>query len=69
MCFLRIKDRYINPFTEYDTYEESLKICRDLKKVVYTAFDDGKAEGKLEGEHIGLVKGEQIGIAKANKLV
>ena len=35
--------------TEYDTYEESLKVYRDLKNVVDTAFDDGKAEGKAEG--------------------
>ena len=34
--------------TEYDTYEESLKVYRDLKNVVDTAFDEGKAEGKAE---------------------
>jgi len=34
--------------SEYDSYEESLKVYRDLKNVIDTAFDDGKAEGLLE---------------------
>jgi predicted transposase/invertase (TIGR01784 family) len=34
--------------TEYETYEESLKIYRDIKNVVDTAFDEGKVEGKVE---------------------
>lgn len=29
-------------------YEESLKYYRDLKNVVDTSFDEGKAEGKEE---------------------
>ena len=29
-------------------YENSLKIYRDLKNVIDTAFDEGKVEGKLE---------------------
>jgi len=33
---------------EAEAYEESLKIYRDLKNVVDTAFDDGKAEGIQE---------------------
>jgi len=34
--------------SELVTYENSLKIYRDLKGVIDTAFDDGKLEGKLE---------------------
>jgi predicted transposase/invertase (TIGR01784 family) len=34
--------------TELATYENSLKIYRDLKGVIDTAFDEGKLEGKLE---------------------
>ncbi|HRE58677.1 MAG TPA: PD-(D/E)XK nuclease family transposase, partial [Candidatus Kapabacteria bacterium] len=33
---------------EYANYEHSLKIYRDLKSVIDTAFDEGKLEGKLE---------------------
>ncbi|MCA0428832.1 MAG: hypothetical protein LCH37_15455, partial [Bacteroidetes bacterium] len=34
---------------ELEKYESSLKIYRDLKGVMDTAFDEGKLEGKLEG--------------------
>ncbi len=34
--------------TELASYENSLKIYRDLKGVIDTAFDEGKFEGKLE---------------------
>ena len=34
---------------EAEAYEESLKVYRDLKNVVDTAFDEGKAEGVAEG--------------------
>ena len=34
--------------TELDSYENSLKIYRDLKGVIDTAFDEGKLEGKIE---------------------
>jgi predicted transposase/invertase (TIGR01784 family) len=34
--------------TELMSYENSLKIYRDLKGVIDTAFDEGKLEGKLE---------------------
>ena len=34
---------------EAAVYEESLKVYRDLKNVVDTAYDEGKAEGKTEG--------------------
>jgi predicted transposase/invertase (TIGR01784 family) len=41
-------------------YEASLKTYRDLKNVVDTSFDEGKAEGLEEG----LEKGEAIGLEK-----
>lgn len=50
--------------TEYDTYEESLKVYRDLKNVVDTAFDDGKAEGIAEGKAEGIAEGKAEGIAE-----
>jgi predicted transposase/invertase (TIGR01784 family) len=34
---------------EMDSYENSLKVYRDLKGVIDTAFDEGKAEGLVEG--------------------
>lgn len=34
---------------ERDEYEQSLKVYRDLKSVIDTAFDEGKMEGKMEG--------------------
>ncbi len=43
---------------ELDTYEHSLKIYRDLKGVIDTAFDEGKIEGKKEGK----VEGKKEGI-------
>ncbi len=33
---------------DLDTYENSLKVYRDLKGVVDTAFDEGRMEGKVE---------------------
>ena len=35
---------------EYANYEHSLKIYRDLKSVIDTAYDEGKIEGKIEGK-------------------
>ena len=35
---------------ELEEYEESLKVYRDIHAVVETAFDEGKAEGKVEGQ-------------------
>ncbi|MVN23380.1 Rpn family recombination-promoting nuclease/putative transposase [Mucilaginibacter arboris] len=34
--------------TELDKYENSLKVYRDLKGVIDTAFDEGQIEGKIE---------------------
>ena len=45
-------------------YEASLKTYRDLKNVVDTSFDEGRAEGKAEGLEEGLEKGEAIGLEK-----
>lgn len=33
---------------ERQDYEQSLKVYRDLKGVIDTAFDEGKIEGKIE---------------------
>ena len=41
---------------EAAAYEDSLKIYRDLKNVIDTAFDEGKAEGKAEGRAEGKVE-------------
>jgi len=41
---------------EYENYEESLKVYRDLKNVQDTAFDDGKVEEKFETARRGLEK-------------
>jgi predicted transposase/invertase (TIGR01784 family) len=47
---------------ERDEYEQSLKIYRDMKGVIDTAFDEGVAEGEIKG----IVKGK-IEIAKFMK--
>ena len=39
-------------------YEESLKVYRDLKGVIDTAFDEGKIEGKVEGKIEGKIEGK-----------
>lgn len=38
------------PQADLDKYESSLKVYRDLKNVIDTAFDDGKIEGLSDGE-------------------
>ncbi|QYS91589.1 PD-(D/E)XK nuclease family transposase [Flavobacterium covae] len=43
---------------DLDKYESSLKVYRDLKGVIDTAFDDGKMEGLIEGKMEGLIEGE-----------
>ena len=48
---------------DLDRYESSLKIYRDLKGVIDTAFDEGKQEGIEEGK----LEGRQE-VAKALKL-
>ena len=43
---------------EKNKYEESLKYYRDLKNVVDSSFDEGKAEGLAEGKAEGLAEGK-----------
>ncbi|RYE90938.1 MAG: Rpn family recombination-promoting nuclease/putative transposase [Cytophagaceae bacterium] len=46
--------------TELDKYENSLKVYRDLKGVIDTAFDEGKLEGKFETAKAMKAEGEPI---------
>jgi predicted transposase/invertase (TIGR01784 family) len=46
---------------EYAEYEESLKVYRDLKNCIDTAFDEGKAEGFDEGKTEGFDEGKAEG--------
>ena len=48
---------------DLEKYEMNLKIYRDYKNTVDTAFDEGKLEGKLEGKQEG-----KLEIAKALKV-
>ena len=48
---------------DLEKYEMNLKIYRDYKNTVDTAFDEGKLEGKLEGKQEG-----KLQIAKALKV-
>lgn len=43
---------------ERNKYEASLKKYRDLKNVIDTSFEEGKAEGFEEGKAIGVEEGE-----------
>jgi len=52
---------------ELEKYESSLKIYRDLKGVMDTAFDEGKLEGKLEGLAEGKLEGLAQGKVEALK--
>jgi predicted transposase/invertase (TIGR01784 family) len=49
---------------ELANYENSLKIYRDLKGVIDSAFDEGKLQGKLEGKIEG-----KLETAKSAKLM
>ncbi|MFZ4802128.1 MAG: PD-(D/E)XK nuclease family transposase, partial [Chlorobium sp.] len=51
---------------EAAAYEDSLKIYRDLKNVIDTAFDEGKAEGRAEGKAEGRAEGK---VEVAQKLI
>ena len=48
---------------ELDRYEGNLKVYRDLKAVIDTAYDEGElkgeAKGRAEGHEEGLVEGQQ----------
>ena len=45
---------------ELAAYDESLKVYRDMKGCIDTAFDEGKLEGKIEVAKIGLAKGYPV---------
>ncbi|RZK39867.1 MAG: Rpn family recombination-promoting nuclease/putative transposase [Hymenobacter sp.] len=45
---------------ELDKYENSLKVYRDLKGVIDTAFDEGKIEGKVETAKMMKAEGEPV---------
>jgi predicted transposase/invertase (TIGR01784 family) len=47
--------------TEYQAYEHSLKIYRDLKNSIDTAFDEGRVEGIIEGRAEGIMEGRAEG--------
>jgi predicted transposase/invertase (TIGR01784 family) len=47
---------------ELNSYEDSLKIYRDLKGVIDTAFDEGKLEGKLEEKFEVAKSAKQMGL-------
>jgi len=49
---------------EYKEYEDSLKVYRDMKNCIDTAFSKGEAEGFVKGEAEGFVKGEAEGFIK-----
>ena len=46
---------------EMDKYESSLKLYRDLKGVIDTAFIEGRSEGKIEGLEEGRQEGLEEG--------
>jgi predicted transposase/invertase (TIGR01784 family) len=54
---------------EMDKYESSLKLYRDLKGVIDTAFIDGRSEGKIEGLEEGRQAGLQEGKYNMAKLL
>jgi len=50
--------------TDITRYEGSLKIYRDLKGVVDTAFDEGMEKGMEKGKEVGRQEGEKIGLER-----
>ena len=55
------------PPAELDRYEHNLKIYRDLKAVIDTAYDEGELRGEAKGRAEGLAEGEAIGEAKGER--
>jgi predicted transposase/invertase (TIGR01784 family) len=51
---------------EMDKYEMNLKVYRDYKNTIDTAFDEGKIEGKIEGKAEGKME-EKIEMTKLLK--
>ncbi len=52
---------------EKASYEESLKVYRDLKNSIDTARDEGREEGREEGRAEGREEGYETGMAKGRK--
>lgn len=50
------------------SYEESIKYYRDLKNVIDKSYDDGKLEGKIEGEALGIEKNKIETVIKMHQL-
>jgi predicted transposase/invertase (TIGR01784 family) len=48
--------------TEYDQYEQNLKIYRDNKNVVDYAYEEGKEKGREKGREEGREEGKEKGI-------
>jgi predicted transposase/invertase (TIGR01784 family) len=46
---------------DLDRYEMNLKVYRDLKNTVDTAFDDGKIEGIIQGKIEGMIEAARNG--------
>lgn len=55
------------PPEDYTSYQQSLKIYRDLKVTIDTSYEDGLAAGLEKGEAIGLEKGKAEGLEEALK--
>jgi predicted transposase/invertase (TIGR01784 family) len=69
-----LKDKYINPFTDfgfkklyrkaifdlYCTSETSLKYYRDLTNVTNTAYSEGEKKGREEGREKGIEEGMKL---------
>ena len=54
---------------DHSRYQHSLKIYRDIKNVIDTAYDEGKLEGHLEGKAEGLKEGEAKGKAEIARVM
>ena len=52
--------------TELDKYENSLKVYRDLKGVLDTAFDEGKIEGELVRTKVIARQAKQMGLSTSD---
>ena len=50
--------------TEYEAYEESLKVYRDWQNTIRTAINKGLAEGREKGLAEGLAEGMEKGLAE-----
>jgi predicted transposase/invertase (TIGR01784 family) len=53
---------------ERNEYQQSLKVYRDLKGVIDTAFDEGKIEGKMEGKIEGKIERDIEFVLNANEM-